>query len=133
MRSSIIIFLLSTLPYWGQAAPQHGMFPLVQTVYNNRAPSGFFYFPSWQSMMAHMERDNNLANFREAEANSPVTVTAAETMYTSPGYDGNTKYATELDEVSHSNIFYLSLFQHIPLISGGNIRGRFWKTRLAAV
>ena len=80
MRSSIIIFLLSTLPYWGQAAPQHGMFPLAQTVYNNRAPPGFFYFPSWQSMMAHMERDNNLANFREAEANSPVTVTAAETM-----------------------------------------------------
>ena len=65
MRSSIIIALLSTLLYWGQAVPapqqyqagQHGMFPRVQTVYN-RAPPGLFFFPSWQSLMAHVERDN---------------------------------------------------------------------------
>merc|ERR1711874_443998 len=80
-------------------APQQGMFPLVQTLYNNRPPTGFFYFPTWQSMMAFMERDNTLANFRGNEANSTVTVvTAAGTEHTSPDWDGTTEYATEKDE-----------------------------------
>ena len=81
MRSGIIIALLSTLLYWGQAVPapqhhqaglpQHGMFPRVQTVYN-RPPPGFFFFPSWESLMSHVEAPNT--NTRVKLTNSKVEV-----------------------------------------------------------
>merc|ERR1711874_544757 len=109
-------------------APQQGMFPLVQTLYNNRPPTGFFYFPTWQSMMAFMERDNTLANFRGNEANSPVTVvTAAGTEHTSPDWDGTTEYATEKDEEktfeAGSGKHVLLQFNYLDLEEGRRFRG----------
>ena len=48
-----IIILLSTLLCWSYGAPNpspaYGIFPLPQ-VYNNRAPGGFYYFPSLDSV-----------------------------------------------------------------------------------
>ena len=56
-----------------------------------------------------------------------------ELILTSPGYDGTTKYDTELDQVHLSNILSFFGSTNIPIISGENIRGRSWKTLLAAI
>ena len=65
--------------------------------------------------------------------NEEITDATTENILSSPGYDGKTKYDTELDQVHLSNILYLSVLPLILLISGDNIRGRSWKTLLAAI
>merc|ERR550539_700729 len=112
MRTSIIIVLLSSLLYWGQAAPapsqweplprfynynnrqsQFGIFPLAQTV-QNRPPGGFFYFP----LMPHIERDNLFRGSPNTNTRVKFTKSLDEVKHSSPGYDGTTKYGTELDQ-----------------------------------
>ena len=56
-----------------------------------------------------------------------------ELILTSPGYDGTTKYDTELDQVHLSNILSFFGSTNLPFISGEHIRGRSWKTLLAAI
>ena len=110
--STITILLFSSLLCWSQGAPQFpqprfynhnshlpqfGIFPLVQSL-NNRAPTGIFYIPSLQSLQPHVERDNL---FRGAtESRVEFTNGQDEVEHRSPGYDGTTKYNTELDQVS---------------------------------
>merc|ERR1712110_732179 len=114
MRSGIIIALLSTLLYWGQAVPapqhhqaglpQHGMFPRVQTVYN-RPPPGFFFFPSRESLMSHVEAPNTNTRERDnlvRKAPEPTRVeftdSQVEVEHISPGYDGINNYARRTEE-----------------------------------
>ena len=47
-----------------------------------------------------------------------------ELILTSPGYDGTTKYDTELDQVHLSNILSFFGSTNILFISGEHIRGR---------
>ena len=70
---------------------------------NNRAMGGFFFFPSLQSLNSFM---GNGISFRGVQDNlfrSTKTLEFSdgntEKTLTSPGYDGNTKYKTSLDQV----------------------------------
>ena len=74
---------------------------------NNRAMGGFFFFPSLQSLNSFM---GNGISFRGVQG-SPLPSNErlefsdgnTEKTLTSPGYDGNTKYKTSLDQVSLMN------------------------------
>ena len=82
----------------------------------------------WNISVAPVVAENDdIAEYEE------IADATTENILTSPGYDGTTKYDTELDQVHLSNILYLSVVPIILLISGDNIRGRSWKTPLAAI
>ena len=91
------LFPLPRFYNYNRNLPHLGVFPLVQTG-NNRAPAGIFYIPSLQSLQPHVERENL---FRGAtESRVEFTNGQDEVEHRSPGYDGTTKYNTELDQVS---------------------------------
>ena len=71
--------------------------------------------------------------YEEIEEYGEIADANTEMILTSPGYDGTTKYDTELDQVHLSNISSFFGSTNILFISGEHIRGRSWKTLLAAI
>ena len=118
--SITVLLLVSTLLSWGQTAPATSqgfplpMFynynnhrqPLMQTV-RNGVPAGFFYFPSFQSLMPHIEGDNLVRGAPNTNTRVKFTNTQ-EVEHRSPGYDGTSKYETEIEQVSFINCLSLT-------------------------
>ena len=71
--------------------------------------------------------------YEEIEEYGEIADANTEMILTSPGYDGTTKYDTELDQVHLSNILSFFGSTNILFISGEHIRGWSWKTPLAAI
>ena len=63
-----VIILLSTLLCWSHGAPSpaYGIFPLPQ-VYNNRAPGGFYYFPSLASVRQHLTPSSSVDGLHQSD------------------------------------------------------------------
>ena len=106
-----ITLLLSTLLCWSHGAPNpspaYGIFPLPQ-VYNNRAPGGFFYFPSLDSVRHHLTPSSGKDGLPQSDvaknlAGSETNVSGeGEVSHTSPGYDSQLNYDQNLREVRKS-------------------------------
>ena len=112
MELSIIV-LLSSLLCWSHGVPKpspaYGIFPLPQ-VYDNRAPGGFFYFPSLDSLRNHLtpsrSRDGqHHSDVAKNRARSETSLSGVgEVIHTSPGYDSQLNYGQNQTEVNPINI-----------------------------
>ena len=111
MGASTILLLLSTCLCWTPGAPNpspaYGIFPLPQ-VYDNRAPGGFFYFPSLDSVRRHLtsssSREDGGHQHSDVAKNRAGTETSVsgvgELIHTSPGYDSQLTYDQNQREVN---------------------------------
>ena len=127
MELSIIV-LLSSLLCWSHGVPKpspaYGIFPLPQ-VYDKRAPGGFYYFPSLDSVKQQLtpSRSRDDLHHSDVAKNRSRTGTQytqsmkmfnlsqhqfsvyerisglEEVIHTSPGYDDQLNYDPDLDEV----------------------------------
>ena len=105
-----IILLSTLLVSWSHGAPNptpaYGIFPLPQ-VYDNKAPGGFFYFPSLDSVRRHLSpsgsRDDGGLQHSDVAKNRAGSETSVsgvgELIHTSPGYDSQLTYDQNQREV----------------------------------
>merc|ERR1719192_2434061 len=106
MELSIIV-LLSSLLCWSHGVPKpspaYGIFPLPQ-VYDKRAPGGFYYFPSLDSVKQQLipSRSSDDLHQSDVARNRSRTeyerISGEEVIHTSPGYDDQLNYDPDLDE-----------------------------------